>query len=212
MGNPARKEIETVNTGTEVAVIPAGSTALTTLDVEHLRSRIQKIQQAMKKVMKANVHYGKIPGTQKNTLLKPGAEVLLTMFQIAAEPEIQELEDPDGHVRYRVRTRGFHIPTGSTIGYGIGECSTAESKYAWRAAVSTEEYDATEYEARRIKHGYYNGKPTELMQVATNPSDLANTVLKMAKKRSIVDLCLTALGASDVFEQDLEEDNESRDR
>ncbi len=37
----------------------------------------------------------------------------------------------------------------------------------------------------------------------TNPADQANTILKMAKKRAEVDLCLTALACSDIFTQDM---------
>ena len=38
-----------------------------------------------------------------------------------------------------------------------------------------------------------------------NPADVLNTVLKMAKKRALVDAVLSATGASDIFTQDLEE-------
>jgi hypothetical protein len=38
-----------------------------------------------------------------------------------------------------------------------------------------------------------------------NPADVANTILKMAKKRAQIDMTLTATAASDVFEQDLED-------
>ena len=38
-----------------------------------------------------------------------------------------------------------------------------------------------------------------------NPADCYNTVLKMAKKRALVDAVLTATAASDIFTQDLED-------
>ena len=40
-----------------------------------------------------------------------------------------------------------------------------------------------------------------------NPADYYNTALKMAKKRALVDACLTVTAASDIFSQDLEEDD-----
>ncbi|MGA9670643.1 MAG: hypothetical protein WBQ94_15640 [Terracidiphilus sp.] len=43
------------------------------------------------------------------------------------------------------------------------------------------------------------------MQVRQEPADLANTILKMAKKRSQIDATLTVTGASSMFEQDLED-------
>ena len=42
-----------------------------------------------------------------------------------------------------------------------------------------------------------------------NPADHYNTVLKMAKKRALVDAVLTTTAASDIFSQDLEELNAS---
>src|SRR5690606_20296729 len=42
-------------------------------------------------------------------------------------------------------------------------------------------------------------------QVRTDPADVANTVLKMAKKRAQIDMTLTALAASDIFTQDIED-------
>ena len=41
-----------------------------------------------------------------------------------------------------------------------------------------------------------------------NPQDLANTILKMAKKRSFVDGILTVTGASRIFTQDIEDIND----
>jgi hypothetical protein len=43
------------------------------------------------------------------------------------------------------------------------------------------------------------------MQIRTEPADVANTVLKMAKKRAQIDLTLTATAASDIFTQDVED-------
>jgi len=155
--------------------------------------------------MKQDVHYGKIPGTQKNTLYKAGSEKILSTFRIAVDPIVEDLSTTDCY-RYRVIARGI-LPTGEIVGSGVGECSTDEEKYKWRGAACEKEFDNTPEDRRRIKYG----KPTswnkdgESKQVRTNPADLANTVLKMAKKRAQIDLTLTATGASDVFEQDLED-------
>jgi hypothetical protein len=43
------------------------------------------------------------------------------------------------------------------------------------------------------------------MQIRTEPADLANTILKMAKKRALIDAVLTATAASDIFTQDIED-------
>ena len=89
----------------------------------------------------------------------------------------------------------------SVLGDGIGECSTSESKFKWRTAVSDAEFAATPEDKRRIKYE----RSRTINQVRTAPEDLANTVLKMAKKRALVDMCLTVTAASDLFTQDVEE-------
>lgn len=170
------------------------------------------IQEVMKAVMigpteknPAGVHYGVIPGCKLPSLYKAGSEVILSTFRIAVEPTVEDLSTHDCF-RYRVTLRGI-IPSGEIVGAGIGECSTDEEKYHWRSAVNDKEFEATPEDRRRIKYSKPSNwnKEGETKQVRTNPADLANTVLKMAKKRAQIDLTLTATGASDVFAQDLED-------
>lgn len=170
-----------------------------------VKEHIQLIQRVMAETMLKDTHYGVIPGTQRPTLYKAGANLLLTTFRIAVMPEIDDLSTHD-EIRYRVLAKGVHMSTGNVIGVGIGECSTSEEKYRWRDAVCQEEFDETTEARRRVK--YARGRERShytRQQVRTVPADLANTVLKMAKKRAEVDLCLTGLACSDVFAQDLED-------
>ena len=174
------------------------------MSVPEMRTQVNMIQEVIKSIMKPDVHYGIIPGTKKNTLYKPGAEVILTTFRIAVEPSVEDLSGLDER-RYRVRATGVHQGTGIVVGTGIGECSTNEEKYKWRGAVCDEEYDATPEDCRRVVWKKGREKAYSVKQVRTNPADLANTALKMAKKRAMIDLTLTCTAASDCFEQDLEE-------
>jgi len=164
------------------------------------------VRQVMGGVMEKGKHYGVIPGTgDKPTLLKPGAEVLLSTFRIATTLSVEDLSNDD-EVRYRVVVKGIHGPSGTDLGEGIGECSSSESKYKWRKATCQQEFDETDRDRRRLKWiTPNNGEPFALHQVRTEPSDQANTVLKMAKKRALIDFTLTALAVSDMFSQDLEE-------
>lgn len=180
------------------------------MTAEDMRARINAVQQVMRAVMKDSVHYGKIPGTDKPTLYKAGSEVLLATFHIGTRVEVEDLSTDDER-RYRVKVIGVHQPTGHVVGEGVGECSTGEEKYKWRNSVCEEEFDETPSNRRRVKfsrkwnnriRGYDVFKS---QQVRTEPSDLANTVLKMAKKRAQIDFTLTALGASDIFTQDIED-------
>lgn len=171
--------------------------ALTAVDV---RQHVNLIQEVMRSVMKQDVHYGVIPGCKQPSLYKAGSEVLLTTFRIAISVSVEDLSTDDV-IRYRVRTIGTHQPTGIVVGEGIGECSSGEEKYKWRKTFNKKEFDATPETRRRIKYTKYG----EDMQVRTEPADVANTVLKMAKKRAQIDLTLTATAASDIFTQDVED-------
>ena len=176
------------------------------LTAQEIQANARLIQDVMKAVMKDGVHYGKVPGCgDKPTLLKPGAEKILSTFRIAVFPEIKDLSSGDS-IRYQVITKGVFTGTGQNVelGCGVGECSSDEEKYKWRKAIG-KEYDETPEDRRRKKWKKYQGKEYQEIQVRTNPSDLANTILKMAKKRSIVDLTLTVTAASDCFNQDIED-------
>jgi hypothetical protein len=186
---------------TEVAVIPNEARALTAAEV---KGHVQLIQRVMESVMKEGVHYGTIPGTDKPALYKAGSEVLLTTFRIAVNPRVEDLSTGD-EIRYRVFCTGTHQTSGIVIGTGLGECSSGEEKYKWRRAVCEEEFDGTPETRRRVKFGRKQQGHYTVQQVRTEPADVANTVLKMAKKRGQIDFTLTALAASDCFNQDLED-------
>lgn len=171
------------------------SRSLTAADIRH---RVNTIQEVMTAVMKKDVHYGIIPGCKKPSLYKPGSEVLLATFQIATSIQVTDLSTEDC-VRYQVRVIGTHAPSGTLLGEGIGECSSNEGKYKWRKAYD-DEWQATPENRRRITFGKYKDK-----QVRVDPADVANTILKMAKKRAQIDMTLTTTGASDCFEQDVED-------
>lgn len=173
------------------------------LSKDQITAQKNLIKQVQAAVMIKDVHFGVIPGCKKNTLYKAGSEAILTTFRIAVDPIVEDLSTPDCF-RYRVTARGV-LPDGLVVGSGVGECSTDEEKYRWRAAVCSEEYDATPDDRRRIKFSSYQGNVKQIKQVRTNPADLANTALKMAKKRAQIDMTLTATAASDVFDQDLED-------
>lgn len=182
------------------AVEAYGARSMTAADV---RAQVNLMQDVMAEVMKDGTHYGTIPGTKSKSLYKAGAEKLMATFRLAAKPEVEDLS-ANGEIAYRV-TVNLLSANGSFIGAGIGECSSAEDKYSWRASVCDEEFDATPENRRRVKFSKYQGKVEKKKQVRTNPADVANTILKMAKKRAQVDAVITATAASDIFTQDIED-------
>ena len=146
------------------------------VDVQQVQATIQKIanfQAIVQKTLKDGHDYGVIPGTQKPTLLKPGAEKILMLLGLTSEYELTErVQDYDkGFFAFTVKcilSRGDLKVT-----EGIGHANTREKRYT-------------------------SGKQPD-------PFSLANTVLKMAKKRAQVDAVLTVASLSEVFTQDLED-------
>lgn len=170
-----------------------------------IQDQVNVIQHVMKQVMKQDVHYGVIPGCKEKSLYKPGAEKIMAAFRLSADPDITDLSDSD-QIRYRVKVK-LVSPSGVTVGFGVGECSSSEEKYKWRNAVCPQEFDEFDPSRKREKwvKGWQNKPPFKRQQVRTDPADLANTILKMAKKRALVDGVLTATAASDCFTQDIED-------
>lgn len=188
---------------TQIAEIrPAGGLVATDgrMSAQQVLQHAMVVQEVMRAVMKPEVHYGSIPGTDKPTLFQPGADKLCMTFRIAPEFDIEDLSTAD-FVRYRVTCRGVHQLSGVTLGSCVGEASSNEEKYKWRRAVTDEEFDATPAAFRRVKYG----KKWNTKQVRTEPADVANTVLKMAEKRAKIGMVLNVTAASDMFGQDLED-------
>lgn len=172
------------------------------LSSSQLRSRLAVIQDVLKHVMVNDVDYGTIPGTQKPTLYKPGAEKLCVTFRLAADtPTIEAVPDYSGDIRYRVQVP-IRAANGAILAVGIGECSTGEEKYRWRRPVHQAEYDAAAEDQKRQKWTR-DGDVWE--QVRVNPPDVANTVLKMAHKRAYIHAVIMATAAGAIFTQDIED-------
>lgn len=189
------------NDNNVVAFQPAvdnyGSRSLTAADV---RAQVNLMQDVMLEVMKDGTHFGVIPGTKQKSLYKAGAEKIMSTFRLSADPEVTDL-GREGEIHYRVKV-SIRSASGKFLGAGIGECSSSEEKYAWRGAVHSKEWDATPENRRRVK---YLRDGREIQQVRTNPADVSNTILKMAKKRGLTDGVLTVTAASDLFTQDIED-------
>ena len=196
--------------------LPAATGQMT---VATLKEQVHIIQQVLHGVMKKGTHYDALPGCgDKPVLLKAGAEKICMVFRIGIEPEVERVTD-GFDTFFHIRARLFDQRTGNTLGYGVGDGSTAESKWAWRKAVCHEEFEATLETRRRIhwQQKYANGRKQvdkagnpvceAVEQVRQNPADIINTVLKMAVKRAEVDGIRKVTACSDVFDQDLDEEH-----
>lgn len=196
-----------------------------------LVARLDAIKETAAKAMQEGVDYGKVPGTDKDTLFKPGAEKLGVLFRLDVQLENEKRWEENGHLTVVSRATVYDAPTGARLGAGEGICSTREEKYAFRNAKrkcpacgeemiikGREEYgggwlcfkklggcDAKFPDGAQEIEGQEVGKvPNEAL------ADLYNTVDKMASKRARVDAVLAVTGASAIFTQDLAEEGEAQ--
>ena len=153
-------------------------TALSVIDsidnnmVARTMDKIHNFQQVIQQAVKPGHDYGIIPGTDKPSLLKPGAEKIVMMMGLSSRYEIMDkVEDYDkGFFSYNVRCTLSR--NGYDICEGVGNCNSRESKYD-----------------------------------KADPYSIANTILKMGKKRAYVDAALSVASLSDIFTQDIDDDD-----
>lgn len=189
--------------------------------IVELKNQVAHIQLAMREVMIEGTHYGKVPGSEKPSLWKAGAEKICLLFQLVPEFEIKEINLENNHREYRVLC-SIKTKEGELRGQGSGIATTMENKYRWRSNVLVCPKCGNDTVLRSKKEpGFFcwakkggcgsNFPETEPSLQTANKSenkdiaDVYNTVLKMAIKRAQVDATIRATACSDIFTQDLED-------
>ena len=202
------------------------------MSIESAVERYNAVTEFVSRVLRKDVDYGVIPGTEKRTLLKPGAEKLTTFFGLSTRFELLErIEDWTGEEHggepffyYLYRCRLFRGDV--AIAEGDASCNSREAKYGWREAqracpacgVAAIIKGCEEYGGGWVcfkKRGgcgakFPDGDQTiEAQQVGRvfNPdiADQVNTIQKMSQKRALVGAVLLAVNASEFFTQDVED-------
>ncbi len=177
------------------------------MTLEDMRQKMELLQDFFKRVMVPGQDYGIIPGTNKPTLLKSGAEKLIEFYGFAVRVSVEEEKDvATGYYRARVTVSLTHRKTGAYIADGVGEANTREGRYFWRWLPESRlprglDPKALTCERKKGSRGEYTVYRVENDDLWT----LWNTVLKMAKKRALVDAVLSATRSSGLFTQDLED-------
>lgn len=140
-------------------------------------TRIQEFQQFIQSALKQGHDYDTIPGTQKPSLLKPGAEKISMLLGLTTKYDIiDSTEDYEaGFFTYKIRCLLFGGD--KQVAEGLGCCNSYESKYKKQDGCS-----------------------------------IANTILKMAKKRALIDATLSFASLSEIFVAENSEIAEARKR
>ncbi len=179
---------------------------------------VRDFQSIVKTHLVERYDYGTIPGTGKPTLLKAGAEKIVTLF--GARPHFTVVEkiemwDSDKPIfYYHYKCEIIHVETGSIIGEGEGSCNSKEDKYAYRnvffkdlpAHLKTPDgKKALPTVPVKWKSKKAGGSYPVFRLDNTEIFSIVNTIQKMAQKRAMVAAALVLGRLSDLFTQDMED-------
>ncbi len=181
------------------------------------------------------------PAPTPKTLLKPGAEKLTELFCTTPKfTQTNKVEDWDkGFFHYEFKCTIVLRDTDVALAEGVGSCNSRESRYRWRNSkrvcpqCQKDTINRSKFPPRdrpEAAPGWYcyaakggcganfdATDPVIMDQVAgrtENPdiADTVNTVLKMAKKRALVDAAIALARCSDIFTQDMEDFHDGGDQ
>src|ERR1035437_4752061 len=190
------------------------------------QERVLRMQQEL---LVEKVDYGNVPGVDKPSLAKPGAEKLCLAYGLVAR--IETVLIPGDGVTPPTLTYDaacwLHVGSfdGPIVGMGHGTCSSFEVKYRYRDdKLKCPDCEMPLRHSKAPRTGWYcwrekggcgwqttdDNDPIVKSQTVgqinnPDPHDLANTLMKMAEKRAHVDATLRTTGASGIFTQDMEE-------
>ncbi|HEX8746771.1 MAG TPA: hypothetical protein VF717_06190 [Pyrinomonadaceae bacterium] len=221
--------------------MPDVAGALATLDqsqfmpamsIELAVERYNTITEFVSRVLRRDIDYGTIPGTEKLTLLKPGAEKLTTFFGLSTRFQVIEriedwtgaLHDGEPFFYYLYRCQLYRGDL--LVAEADASCNSRETKYRYREAQRVcpvcsqaaiikgrEEYGGG-WICFKKKGGCgakFNGGDASIEGQTVgrifNPdiADQVNTIQKMSQKRALVAATLLAVNASEFFTQDVED-------
>lgn len=185
-------------------------------DVKGAKARLANLKNFFQEMMEYTTDgrgdYGILPGTTAVALYKPGAEKLCEFYRLIQRPTItHRREDWDvGFFHYEAQMDLLSRDSGQIMGTGLGSCNSMESRYRWRTAKQKCPKCRGEFIFVSTKDGPEKGSfycwnkkggcgatfakddkaitEQELGRVENDDVySLVNTILKMSKKRALVD-------------------------
>jgi hypothetical protein len=233
--SPETVEGEVVERGIATVPAVVGTHALANLSDQEFETNLAAIRKGQERIKRMQlellvkgVDYANIPNVDKPSLGKPGAEKLCLAYGLAARIETI-LRRGDGATSPLITYDAeCHLHLGSfdglEVGVGHGTCNSWEVKYRYRdASYVCPECGKELRHSKAPKTGWYcwaklggcgrefpENEPRIKSQTIgrienPDPSELANTIMKMAEKRAHVDATLRTTAASGIFTQDLED-------
>ena len=189
-----------------VAEIITREQAYDIMPIEYLKQQTRQLEELYRGLMQEGTDFGKVPGSIKPSLFKSGAELLRLRAKLDPHFTIDNsgTELQNGIFNYQVTCD--LLRDNEHIGAGVGSCNSLESKYRYRWVFESALPKGVDKATLPSKKFQAKGRWYVTYRIENeNPQDLANTILKMAKKRAFIDAILTVTGASRIFTQDVED-------
>lgn len=218
-------KVPVVQTGTIAGGFPSATEIRER--TRQFREYLDAVREFVKSVMAEGPDgdFGVIPGTQKRTLFQPGADKLMGLFGLRVSYDVTETEGSDGRYDVRVTAKLWHGET--QIGESTARASSYESKWRYRfgsracpsCGRETIRKGKAEWGGGWYCHAKAGGCGAKFRD--TDPAiteqevgkiqnadivDVYNTVLQVAQKRAKVAAVRTALRLTDMFTQDIGEE------
>ena len=133
---------------------------------------------------------------------------MVRLLGLADEYQVESVKDwerPFFHFQVTCGLR--HLGTGSLVATGVGECNSLEARYRWRWVFNSE-LDQLGLPTEGLRTRSINTRNGKAKQYRIENDDIfsqVNTILKMSKKRALVDAALSAGRLSNIFTQDMED-------
>jgi len=201
---------------------------ITETGIQTILRQLELLERLVKEALREGQDYGVIPGTDRNSLWKAGADNIIGALRCHSEPhQTRAVVDPEtGFVLYEYEALIKVNGTGVVVAHGVGACTNQEVKYRYRdekrscpsckstAIIKGKEDFGGGWLCWRKQGGcgakYSDGdEAIESQKVGRvdnpDPLDQTNTIMKMAEKRAVVDAALKLPGVARFFTQDLEE-------
>lgn len=156
--------------------------------MDDLKEQRLLLREFVQSQLRKDVDFGIIPGTQKPSLYKPGAEKMRGLFglNLVLDCTSKELDRVQNFAMFTYKAKVFRGE--KLIAECEGSANSQEVKYrersVWKDGAKSKE--------------------------ATPVCDILNTLQKMAQKRAFVGGIILAVGASDFFTQDIDDPQDAR--
>lgn len=175
--------------------------------IEEYENFLKNYDEFVDRMLKEGTDYGVIPGVDKPSLLKPGAEKLEKLFFLRHKKEciLKDVHPKGEFIRYTYRTTIFN-KNGQVVGTCEGTCNSHEKKYRSYMVFDNQATEDEKKSGKLEERTSRAGKKYKVYVIEKKDFyDLENTIMKMAQKRSYVGAILEATNSSSRFTADAED-------